>query len=370
MIIKNLGFTIARLAGPLSAVFLLCLLAQLGQGAEHVQGLYDVESAVNSQSRRDRLRATSAALKTVFVRISGNQSVLDRTAVHKAARKAERYLKQFSYVEREGEQPGAKQLMIKLEFDPALVELLLREQGLPMWSQNRPSTLVWLVMDDAQGRRFVSPSDVEVYESIQLEATRRGLSVKLPSLDLEDTIAISPQELWQLNLWSAERAAARYQVESLLIGRMTQLSTGEWIGNWVFSNNGDRSKLEGQSPQLSKYVGEAMDVVADQLAAQYAIEPVKMSAGGIVMRLTGINTFTDYARAINYLQQLAAVRHANTIQVEKQQILVRLVADGQLHQLEQSLVLGKTLEKILPLALAEAEQYPAIQLHYRWPQLH
>ena len=336
--------------------------------AEQVQGLYDVELAVESQSRRDRLRATSKALKTVFVRVSGNHSVLENAQVRKATRSAEKYLKQFSYFAKDSDQQGGKQLMIKMEFESLQVENLLRGEALPIWSKNRPSTLVWVVVDDDEGRRFVGSADAAITENIQEQAERRGLVVKLPSLDLEDTIAITPDELWQLNLWSAERAASRYKADSLLIGRMTELSNGEWIGNWVFSNNGDRSKLEGQSPRLADYVGEAIDVVADQLAEQYAIVPKKMSAEGVVIRLTGIESFTDYAKAINYLQQLSAVRYANPIYIEKKQILVHLVADGQLHQLEQSMALGKTLEKIPPMDIAQTVDYPYIHLNYHWPK--
>ena len=348
-----------------------CLMLSVAfplQAAEQVQGLYDVELAVKSQSRSERLRATSSALKTVFVRLSGNHSVLENSAVRTASREAEKFLKQFSYFEQSAEHPEQAQLMIKVEFEPTLIENLLREQGLPMWSPNRPSVLVWLVADDEQGRRFVGGGDQDIIAHIQAQAARRGLPVKMPSLDLQDTIAISPNELWQLNLWSAERAAARYKADSLLIGRMTKLSNGEWIGNWVFSNSGNRVKLESQSPQLAEYIGEAMDVVADELAQQYAIVPVKMAAAGVVMRLTGINTFTDYAKALNYLQQLAAVRHANPIQIEKSQMLVRLTADGELHQLEQAVALGKTLEKIPPMDVMTSAQYPVIHLNYRWPQ--
>ena len=348
-------------------LLLLLALVLPAQAAEQVQGLYDVELPVNSQSRSERLRATKAAFKTVLVRLSGSQRVLDKPELAVVSRKAESFLKQFSYFEQEslpGEQP---QTMIKVEFESSLIEALLREQGLPIWSANRPSVLVWLVADDEQGRRFVGPADTEITANIQAQAVRRGLPVKMPSLDLEDTIAISPDELWQLNLWSAERAAARYQTDSLLIGRMSRLSNGEWLGNWVFSKNGDRLKFDSQSPRLADYVAEAMDVVADELASQYAIVPVNMKAEGVVMRLTGIDTFADYAKALNYLQQLAAVRHANPIHIEKSQMLVRLAADGELHQLEQALALGKTLEKIAPMDVMVSAAYPVIHLDYHWP---
>ncbi|WP_019529488.1 DUF2066 domain-containing protein [Dasania marina] len=346
---------------------LWCLITPYGHSAEVARGLYSVEQALDSQSYRDRLRAASQGLSIVLVRISGHHSVLENDQVKAKVRQAERFLKRFSYYRQptvEGEQ---EQLMIKMEFEASLIDDLLRSESLPIWSANRPSILVWAVVDGAEGRRFVGAADGNIVEAIQQQAARRGLVVKLPSLDLEDTIAISPDELWQMNLWSAQRAAARYKADSLLIGRMTALSNGEWLGRWQFSDQGERSEIEGQAPQLDEYVGTAMDVAADQLASKYAIVPVKMSEDGIVIRLTGIKDFTAYARAVDYLQKLSAVRYANPIYVENQQLFIHLIADGQLEQLEQTLALGQKLEKIAALDALQAANYPAAQLNYHWP---
>lgn len=341
--------------------------AQFAYSAELAQGLYVVEQPVDTQSRRDRLHAAAEGLKTVLVRISGNQAVLENDQIKQQVRESEKYLNQFSYTEHSVASDDSKQLVIKMEFESSLVENLLRREGLATWSPNRATVLVWVVADGRQGRRFVGAADADIVEAIRLQAARRGLVVKLPSLDLDDTIAISPDELWQMNSWSAERAAAKYQADSLLIGRMTELSNGQWIGAWKFSHQGERSEIEGQAPMLSEYVGEAMDVVANQLAEKYAIVPVKMSAAGVVVRVTGINDFNDYAKAIGYFQRLAAVRYANPIQIEKSEIFIHLIADGQLQQLEQSITLGKILQKVAPLSQLEAVDYPAVQMNYRWP---
>lgn len=354
------------LGGCLLAVLLLAFSLP-GRTAEQLQGLYDVELKVSSQSRRDRRKATVEGLKTVFVRISGNHSVLEQASIKASYKKAESYLKQFSYVKRQDVESGDEQVIIHMEFEATLIERLLREQGLPMWSSNRPTVLVWLVADGPEGRHFVGAGDERIVAQIQAQAKRRGLAIKMPSLDLEDSVALSPNELWSLSLWSAQRAASRYQADSLLIGRMTELSNGQWIGSWVFNNAGQPSKLDSDAPKLDTFMGEGMDLVADRLAATYAIVPVKMSAQGVLMRLTGINNFADYARAVHYLEQLSAVRYANPMHVEKNEMLVHLIADGQLHQLEQSLALGKRLKKISPLEVLDAAAYPPIQLNYHWP---
>ena len=343
------------------AAIMLCLSLSTAHAAEVAQGLYKVELAVDTQSRRDRLRAAGEGLKTVLVRISGHHSVLENDQLRAKVRQAERYLKRFSYARQPVADSDQEQLMIKMDFEPSLIEDLLRSESLPIWSENRPTVLLWAVVDGLEGKRFIGAGDERIVNAIQQQAARRGLVVKLPTLDLEDTIAISPEDLWQMNLWAAQRAAARYKADSLLIGRMTELS------NWLFSKQGERSEIEGQAPQLSEYIGAAIDVAADQLASKYAIVPVKMSEDGVVIRLTGIKDFRAYARAVAYLQQLSAVRYANPIYVENQQLFIHLIADGQLEQLEQTLALGKKLEKIAPLDSLQAGNYPLTQLNYHWP---
>jgi hypothetical protein len=102
------------------------------------------------------------------------------------------------------------------------------------------------------------------------------------------------------------------------------------------------------------------------MGAHYAIAPVDISEGGLLMRLTGVADFKDYARAITYLEGVAAIRHANVVQIEGNEIIVRLIADGLLPQLQQSLALDN---RLLPAAggdAAYAGKYPIV-LDYQWP---
>ena len=72
----------------------------------------------------------------------------------------------------------------------------------------------------------------------------------------------------------------------------------------------------------------------------------------------------DYARAISYLENVAAIRHANVIDIQGSEIIVRLVADGLLPQLEQAFALDKRLQPML--SGAYQGEYSVV-LDYRWP---
>lgn len=354
---------------PHLALLLSCLL--LGSGgvvAEQLKGLYEVVVPVESQSSKALRQATAQGLETVFIRVSGRQDSVRHEEIQMALGTAQLYLKQYSYRRDRNSEDGSEQLNLLLEFEQGQVDKQLRLAGLPLWSSNRPSVLVWLAIEDGDGRRIVGTElSPGVVSSIDYHATRRGLAVKMPLLDLEDTIAISEQALWNLDEQNVAEASRRYQPDTLLLGRANLLSTGVWLGAWRFSFAGRYSEFEVEASNIDTFVAEAMDWVAELLSEQYAIAPVSIAEEGIRMRLTGIQGFTDYARAVSYLESLAAIRHANVVAINGDEIVLRLVAEGQLQQLQQAIARDGRLLPVATNLMAEAVADEAIVLNYQWP---
>lgn len=346
----------------LVAAFLMVMAFDIR--AEEVDGLYDVSLPVDSQSNRDLIRATRKAFQTVIVRMSGNASALDNPVIKKTVKDAVDYAKSTSYVTLPVLNSDEEQLHLAVEFEPTLIEKALRDAGLPLWSSNRPSVLFWLVVEDGNGRRFANvDSDADLMEAVSANATRRGLAIMLPALDLEDTVAISVDDFWQLNLRKIKSAAQRYQADTLLVGRVSRLTSGNMLGKWVFEDSIQTTEFDGAGDNAYLYVGESFDRVADELAEQYAVAPVAAENAGVLLSLTGIENFQDYARVINYLQSVAAIRHANVISIDSDEVIVQLVADGEISQLQQFFQLDNKLQ--LKPRRPISEQY-AIDLFYHW----
>ncbi len=342
--------------------------------AEQVDGLYDIAVPVESQSSKALRRAAQQGLSTVLVRVSGNAELVKQPTIQSAIKNATKYTKQFRYETRpklvweNKEQVGvadSEQLYAVIEFEPKLVDSTLREANLPLWSSNRPTVLLWVVVAEGNKQRFATAeTDADILQAISIHAQRRGLAVKLPALDLEDMVAVSTRQLWQLNHPRAIAAAERYQADTVLFGRVTRLTNGEWLGSWRYSFAGQQFGFDGEADSASDYIAVAIDQVAELLAEQYAIAPVTIADNGVLMRLSGINGFVEYARAINYLESVAAIRHANVLSIEGDEIIVRLVADGLLTQLEQSFALDK---RIQPQVLNRYQGSYTIALDYTWP---
>ncbi|MBL4827241.1 MAG: DUF2066 domain-containing protein [Spongiibacteraceae bacterium] len=333
--------------------------------AEQVNGLYGTRIPVLSQSERSLRTASKLGLKDVFIRVSGSESVVNQAQIAAAIDNADTYIKQFRYQRTRNPGDESQQLFVMLEFEREQVDTLLREAGLPLWSSNRPSVLVWVVVEDREGRRFASAdSDPELIDAIRTHAARRGLAIKLPLLDLEDNLLVSPDQLWQLSPESTQTIAQRYQSDTVLTGRATQLTNGQWLGSWLYQFNQKQLRFDGDAGDIENYIGASLNQVADLLAADYAIVRANTADSGVLMRLSGISDFNDYAQAINYLENVAAIRYANVIDIQGDEIIVRLKADGLLQQLQQSFALDKRLQ---PSAVQAYQGEYTIALDYQWP---
>ena len=88
-------------------------------------------------------------------------------AVVAALASPERYLRSYSY-ERDDS------LWLRLDYDERAVRALMEEAGLPLWTANRPRVLVWLVINDGSGRRFVSAAETPAAHDTLREISEFG----------------------------------------------------------------------------------------------------------------------------------------------------------------------------------------------------
>lgn len=353
-----------RFAGWLARCLLplaVCMALSSAAQAVRLTALYDVEVPVADQSRQSLGQAASAGLGEVVVRVVGDREALEQAPVRQALSRAESFLRQFSY--RRGETPeGEPQWLARLSFDPRQVESLLRGAGLPQWAAERPAAWVWVALDEGGQRRFV-PADgyPPLVDALAGEAQRRGVPLRYPLLDLDDSLAYSLDDAWRLDAWEAQAAARRYDAELVITGRIAQLGNGRWLASWVLLFDGRDYRLDAEAEDIAALAAGPIDLAADIMAEKYAIAPVAISATGLLMRVDGIGGFEDYAQLLNRVEALAPVTRAVLVAVEGDSAVLRLSADGELRQLRAALgsIRGMT-------AVAEGGIDPGVQLHFSW----
>lgn len=381
--------------------------------AGQLVNVYRAETLVKSQSDVERNAAARATFGQVIVRVSGQRSALEHPAVREAINNAQNYLFGFTYqstnqkITDNGKTfPAVK---LQLNYSPEAIDQLLRQSQLPLWPAQRPKVLVWVAVKDSAGLHLVP--EPRALQAMQRQATYRGLPVVTPKMDLEDSLSLSADDIWKLDMAKIEAASARYKADAILVGRYTPYSMGPippafdpsviqpeaveifpepvsavapadavaadiaviepaqgpWIGEWQLIQGASSQVFADETPEVSGLFESVVDRAADYFASQYAITPTNQEPQVIVLNVGNITNFGDFKRAQTYLQGLAMVRRMEIVRVNSDGLLVALSTEGDVKLLMGTLALGRKLSPIasetMPLleaAEAQAEVEPPV----------
>lgn len=348
------------------AIFLLMLVGLSAQ-AEVINTLYEVRVAVEERGDRALKRAATQGLADVLVRVSGRRDIAQAQGLQPGLRDAQGLLFQYRY-ETEVDS-NVETLFLNLKFSETEVNRLLIQSGLPVWDKNRPRTLVWLAIDDVNGRRFVNEADdLDVIETLRRAASQRGVPLVFPVLDIDDKLQLTTGQVWSLDIKAVRKAAERYRAPQILTGRLTRLSSS-WIANLAHVNGYGENLLDTQSINLATLLDPVVNQLADDLAAKYGV--VRSGQRGLSANIgvSGVDDFRDYARLITYLEGVAVIEHANPVWVAGSKMIVLLHLRSDMEKARQFFLLDKKILEDESPGMAFTESHiPMEQVHsyYRW----
>ncbi len=356
-------------------LMLVASVFSIGSGAEVVEDLLREAVLVVTQRTAEREEALAEALENVLVRVSGNPSVLENDKVKLAVAAPKRFVESFYYgstdelIEHQGVTVAASKLVLK--FSPTAVEQLMRENSLPLWADNRPTLLVWLVTDDlVEGRRLRrlrDESDAAI--AVQSAVKRRGLPIVIPVLDLQDQMALSASQAWQMDMKAIRAASVRYDVDAILVGRYSTTSSGQWISTWSLLNGGEQTVFSAQAADENSLIQSAVDRTANELAINYAVHLGQKSRAPLIMEVQGLTEFKDYADVLYYLDDLTIVRRVELMAMQGTTLWLTLHTEGSVDRLLGALALGEKLQPLPVSGVAFGDLGGSDNpLRYQWPQ--
>lgn len=324
------------------AAVLMAAISTTAQGLD----LYQGEVVVEDQSSKARDAALSRALAQVLVKTTGNPEAPRAAGVSSHLSRASRYVQQFQYRTEEwarlGEEPPERVLLLRASFDPAAVERIVRDASLARWGQERPTVLVWLVMQREGERRLVGLEEPVIAGALQRTADRRGLPILLPLLDLADQQAVATRELWGGFTESLVDASARYGTETFVLGRLT--SEGDnWRGRWTLYDQGRERHFESGAGTLEAVLSDGVASTADTLGTRYAVPVTEQAGTRIRVAVDGVTDLAEYDRVLDYLGGLTLVREAALIGVQGDTLSLELTVSAGLDRLDQTIGLGQVL---------------------------
>lgn len=330
--------------------WLLSWAASPGWGRD---ALHEATVPVADRTTAARDAAVKQALTEVLIRLSGDAAAPTQPAGKAILAEPNRYLQQYQY---EGSEVGTEGggatggLYFRAGFDAVALEAALQKRGVTLWGRERPPLLVWLAVDDGQRRYLLGAEDADaVLADVQAAARRKGLSLILPLLDLEDQSKVTFTDVHAVALERVRPASERYQPQAVLIGSFKR-DGANWTGDWGLHYAGGDARWQASGAGLPAMLDVGLGQVDTRLVAgtPKPTAAVPQGQSRLPVRVEGVLSLADYARISAYLAGLPTVRSAELEAVAGQTLEFMVDVQGGAAGLNQVVALGGVLESVAP----------------------
>lgn len=323
--------------GALLLTLVLCSSA----GAVEVPTLFTAEVVLDQEAEDPRADAYDAALREILMRVSGAAIAENDEAVAEMFPDPSSYVIQF----RSGVDDS-----LWVTFDGEAIEQVLRNAGQTFWGAERPLTLVWLAVDWGQGtREIIGAGDPErpqdearsidrnrlIRERLLEISERRGLPMVFPLLDTTDLQTVTFSDIWGGFDETILYASERYDVNSVLIGRIRP-SSGQ-RSRWTYYFAGARSELSG-APEA------VVSQVADLLSAEFAVggnAPIE----AVVLNVSGVASVDAFGSVQQILKEMSLIEGFTLTEVTGDRASYRVEIRGGADRLSRALRFNGLIEQ-------------------------
>lgn len=330
---------------------IILALPSLPVQAVRVPGLYEAEVPVSGQGTASRQEAVTEAMKLILVKLTGDRNAGERMELAPLIEGAERYVQQYRYVESPAPaDPGASGLPVlrlRVSFDESNLDNALRNLGIQVWGRERPSTLIWVAMEQGDTRSIIHPEDEsELFSVINQRARERGIVLIYPLFDLQDTASLKASDIWGGFDYPVTNASARYYPDLILTARVQSPLPGIWEGQWtLYMPEGKQLTFSTEGSYPESVYNEGIDTAADYIADRYA-QGRMSEIGQSELKVIDIISLSQYASVLKYLQSLSPVAGVEVTQVSPGNVEFSVSAHGGEQALYQAIRFGRVLEPV------------------------
>lgn len=351
-------------------VWILLAASGLASGtvfAIEIPTLYTADVTVDPEEQDSTAAAYKRGLWEIVVRVTGSELSADAPLLDDLFPNPGQYVLQFRQVADD---------TLSISFDGAAIEKVLRRAGETVWGADRPLTLVWLAVDWGEGKReIIAADDPErgadsarsidrnrlLRQRVQETAARRGIPVAFPLLDTEDLQNISFTDIWGGFDEQLLQASRRYQVNSILVGRVRAGAVQR--NRWTYHFGDIQDEWSGQPEN-------AVHLLADALAAKLAFSgnaPVET----VTLKVAGVDSVRAYGTIQRYLEHLSLIEDFEIHTVDGDEIRYEVRLRGGSTRLRRVLEISDILMPVEdynePLRLQPNPTVDALEFVYRAP---
>ena len=257
--------------------------------ADTVSGLYQVREPLEGQGGEARAQATSKALDTLVLRLTGDPKAPQSPALAALRKDPQQIINQV------GTEAGPPESVL-VEFDPGSTERALRQAGLALWGNNRPSILVWWLNDNVEGSNLVGDGQGSA-EPLRRAAQHRGLPLRLPLADLQEQLVANAKQLEGSDPAPLRAASERYGANALLAVHAHE-ADGKWQGKWQLWLGDQREQGSAEGTDQATLADAVMLAVSNRLAPRYVTRPGASSDLQVQVQGMNLQRYAELAQVL------------------------------------------------------------------------
>jgi len=340
--------------------------------AVEVKDLYSAKVPIASQSKKDRVQALRQAMRSILVKVGGQNTVLTNPLIKTEVRRADRFVSNYRY------ERVAEQNYLIAEFQSSKINNLFVSANLPIWGSLRPQVIIWLVDENGLSRRLVAESSTsDLPAIINSFSIRRGLPVTLPLMDLTDANLIATSDVWGRFAEPIYSASLRYLADVVVTVRISDTSLVPtemlndncqllcqkvYVLDWSFiaKTNGELVQEFSENYQginVETLLVTALSEVTDKIYQAYALSTDTNKE--FFIDVANIDSLATYVQVSDFLHSLTSVRSVKLVSAIGSSRRFSLSLLGSQQAFLASLKLDKALRQYLdPLALVELDKVP------------
>ena len=246
--------------------------------ALEVQGLYEVELVVKSQNADDRLFGLKQAFYSVLNRVVVSDNIARLPVIQEMLKNPTPYIKQFQYADlnKHGDETSDRvegPRRMQVEFDEEQILKTLQSSQLALWDENRPATLLWIVVNDEGERQFYNPEFMPNVEAELTLASRvKGLPFIYPLLDLDEQQRVSVDTINKLDQKTIVDLSQRYEAISTAVVNFIHRDNC-WQTSWTLYFDGRKTEWSGMCQPMRLSLLADVERLYQVLSSFYAVKP-------------------------------------------------------------------------------------------------
>ncbi|MFW5450943.1 MAG: DUF2066 domain-containing protein [Methylophagaceae bacterium] len=327
--------------------FVLISLITANSFAAEVSDLYQSHFPVASQDEQERRQVAPEVLRKVVLKVVGNRAALDTVDLSPLLAKTEQLIQQYQYrrvntISDDLTQPDKLEVLLKFNKDN--LNRSLANLGLPIWSSSRPEVLLWLAVDDGKNRRIIGSDGIaDVIPATIIQATdRRGLSMLMPLMDLQDQNQVQFADLWAGFPETVLQASQRYAAQVILMARVTVSDNGAVQIRWQSLVNGESDQWQSRG-DMHRALNTGIDELTDRLARRFTQVVTSQYDHEYSLEISNVTDYADYSKVVNYLENLQYISEVKLSSLDTDMLELTIALKGDIAVFNRTLAVDRVL---------------------------